>query len=105
MVPYELKLTAAENAKVHIVQKREQELGHILNCSLTDFSIVEDALYAARKDGAYALLSGFTGCSIIAWAKKLRWMYMRTTYTLLISQFIYILFQVNTSRTRLANMI
>ncbi len=44
--------TAAENAEVHIVQKREHEFGHILNWSLIDLRIVEDALYAARNEGA-----------------------------------------------------
>lgn len=58
--------TAAENADVHIVQKREHEFGHILNWSLIDFRIVEDALYAARNEGAYVLLRGLTGCSMTA---------------------------------------
>ena len=44
--------TAAENAEVHIVQKREHEFGHMLNCSLIDLRIVEEALYAARNEGA-----------------------------------------------------
>ena len=44
--------TAAEKADVHMVQKREQEFGHMLNWSRIDLRIVEDALYAARNEGA-----------------------------------------------------
>ena len=47
-----LFLTAAENANVHIVQKRALVLGQTLNCSRIDFKIVDEARYAARNDGA-----------------------------------------------------
>ena len=58
--------------------------GHASNCWVTDLSIVDDARYAARNEGANWLLRGFSGCSIIAWAKKLRWMNIRTGMVIII---------------------
>lgn len=70
--------TAAENANVQITQKRAHTVGYMLNWSRTTLSTVLDERYAARKDGAYALLSGFRGQSIMACAKKLRCRNKRT---------------------------
>jgi hypothetical protein len=66
--------TAELNAKVHITQNRADEIGHTSNCCWTDLRIVDDARYAAKNECAYGLFRGFEGCSMIACAKKLRWM-------------------------------
>ena len=59
-------LTAAVNAYVHIVQNLALESGQTLKWSMTDFNIVVEARYDARKLGAYALFKGFSGWSMIA---------------------------------------
>lgn len=70
--------TAALNACVHVSHTRAQSAGCIAKWSRIVRRIVADARYAARNDAAYGLFSGFAGCSMIACAKKLRWMYRRT---------------------------
>ena len=61
-----------------MLQKREHMAGWIANCSRTERRMVDAARTVDRKDGAYGLRIGFTGSSMSACAKKLRWMNSRT---------------------------
>jgi hypothetical protein len=61
-----------------MLQNRAQSCGWALYCSLIILSIVAEDLHADKNEGAYALLSGFSGSSTMAWAKNARWRYKRT---------------------------
>ena len=78
-ITWDMLLTADENAYVQIIQNLAQTVGRRLNWSLIAFRMVDAALYEARNEGAYWLLSGFSGQSRMACAKNALCMYKSTT--------------------------